>query len=238
MTDTAALQLNGFSRAPTYVPYSTPAGAMEAFSRDDAVRAIMSLEERHAQQRSKSYYQVRRHLLQAQIKNRPEASRGTTDRRKVYLQMRHHLLAEKLGITAAEAAMQMVRAYERDPAHGMARSRSSSDSLESVSLSGHMSRATSRDSLASLRSHGEAPYLFQPPQLLIQHSKAICVLRWAHDSKDFLAWGTADGCISMCPQASRESAPQIYTLKGHQLAINDLSFSLSNDLLISGTSPP
>ena len=209
---------------------------MEAFSRDDAVRAIMSLEERHAQQRSRSYYQIRRHLLQSQIKNRPEASRGTSDRRKVYLQMRHHILTEKLGISAAEAAMQMIRAFERDPAHGLPLSRSSSDSLESVSLtSGRMSRATSRDSLPPLRAYGEMPYLFQPPHLLMQHSKAISVLRWAHDSKDFLAWGTADGCISMCPQVSRETSPQIYTLKGHQLGINDLAFSQSNDLLISGT---
>lgn len=209
---------------------------MDAFARDDGVRATLSLEERYAQQRTHQYYALRRHLLQQQFKNKPEASRGATDRRQTYLQIRCHLLKEKLGVSAAEAAMQMIRAFDRDPSHGGIPRSSTSDSLESVTLtaSDQMSGNTSRDSFPALRSYGEAPYLFQPPTLLIQHSKAICVLRWAHESKDFLAWGTADGCVSMCPQ-TRDVSPQVFTLKGHQLAINDLTFSLSNDLLVSGT---
>lgn len=205
---------------------------MDGFAQADAVRSILSQEERYAQQRSRTYYNIRANLLQSQIKNRPNASRGTTDRRKTYLHMRCHLLKDKLSSSAAETAIAMVQSFDREGV-GLPISRSStSDSLESVTLDRN-SRSTSKDSLQPLRAYGEAPYLFQPPFLLSQHAKAVTVLRWAHDSKDYLAWGCADGFVSVCPQ-TRDAFPQIYTLKGHQLGINDLCFSQSNDLLVSG----
>ncbi|EDV28236.1 uncharacterized protein TRIADDRAFT_53648 [Trichoplax adhaerens] len=80
----------------------------------------------------------------------------------------------------------------------------------------------------------EQYYQFEPVyHVFHQHMKAVKVVKFANEERDRLACCSVDGTISIL----RLNPPTVqFVLKGHTNSINDLSWSLTNDLIMSASS--
>jgi WD40 repeat protein len=66
------------------------------------------------------------------------------------------------------------------------------------------------------------------------HKSTVTRIHFANNEKSLFACCSADGNLSIC-QLFPEPATVIYILKGHTSSVSDFQWSLSNDLIVSGS---
>lgn len=180
--------------------------------------------------------------------------------RKQYLRLRSQLLAQRYGVSVEQSSNRSRsmggRSNSRATLEELSVSKISlktSDSSEGrLQASGELSRRGSFGNQRSLTNEGLVPtYAAEASRAIVggtsisenyafagvhhifdQHRDAVTLVRFANNEKYLLGCSSADGNLSIC----RLDPPCVlYMLEGHHGKVTGFEWSLSNDLLVSGS---
>ncbi|KAK1352219.1 WD repeat-containing protein 13 [Heracleum sosnowskyi] len=106
--------------------------------------------------------------------------------------------------------------------------------VQSNSQALSQSASLSSNASESPRIKGEPAYSFVGMHCIFDQSKAmVTVLKFGHMSSDLLAYGAADGTLTICTVSETPSI--IKQLTGHSKDVTDFDFSLSNQYIASSS---
>jgi len=159
-----------------------------------------------------SYYLWRRKLLSKAGRAGRLVVGGRTDRRNDYLVLRERELARRFPSPSSAAAA---------PANSPQLSPSTQQQQQLPhTVAGNV---TNSDVFAFAGLH----------HVFGEQRHAVNVVKFANDTKDLLAFGCADGTVSVCTVVSRPA--RVALLKGHFGPVTDIDWGITNDFLLSAS---
>ncbi|XP_077491431.1 WD repeat-containing protein 13-like isoform X2 [Amblyomma americanum] len=170
--------------------------------------------------------------------------------RKQYLRLRSQLLAQRYGVSVEQSSNRSRSMGGRSNSRATLETSDSSESR--LQASGEPSRRGSFGNQRSLTNEGLVPtYAAEASRAIVggtsisenyafagvhhifdQHRDAVTSVRFANNEKYLLGCSSADGNLSIC----RLDPPCVlFMLQGHHGKVTGFEWSLSNDLLVSGS---